>query len=81
MALGAGKVDLHRKGSGGRTTQLRPAANNLAAPGIFSSTCLSCMYKSACNFPYSAFWENVLGLTGVVLVCPVRILGDPIKRN
>lgn len=52
-------MGLHRRGSGGRTTQLRPAANNLAAAGVFfSNMYISCMYKSAHYFPYSAFWEK-----------------------
>lgn len=35
------------------------AENNLAAPGIFlSNRCISCVYKYARYFPYSAFWEK-----------------------
>lgn len=69
------------KGSGGRTTQLRAAANNLAAPGIFfSNKYISCMYKSAHYFPYQPSGRNVSGLRGVVLVFTVSSC-DCVKRG
>lgn len=69
---GSRKGGLAQEGSGGRTTQLRPAANNLAAPGIFfSNVYMSCMYKSDVIFLIQPSGESVSGLTGVVLVFTV----------